>query len=77
MTTIIPGQIYRHYKGRDYQIIAVGRSHNDPEVFLVTYLPLNPYPGYPKGTQWVRKVKEFLEEVEIEGKKVPRFKLVT
>lgn len=58
---------YRHYKGKEYQVIGVAK-HSETLEDLVVYRAL-----YNEGQIWVRPLKMFLEEVEIDGKKIPRF----
>lgn len=62
---------YRHFKGKEYEVIGVAR-HSETRERLVVYRQLY-QSNFPKGTLWVRPEEMFLEEVEIEGKKVPRF----
>jgi hypothetical protein len=59
---------YRHYKGKDYKVIGVAR-HSETGEKLVVYQPLYGNLGLA-----VRPLDMFLEEVEVDGKKVPRFK---
>ncbi len=63
---IKPGK-YRHYKGKEYNVIGVAR-HSETLEELVVYQAL-----YGEGGLWVRPLKMFVEEVEVEGKKMPRF----
>lgn len=65
-----PG-IYRHYKGREYKVHFVGRHSETLEDFVV-YEPL--YESESKF--WIRPLSMFTEEVEIEGKKLPRFEFI-
>jgi len=58
---------YRHYKGNDYEVLGVAR-HSETMKEVVVYRAL-----YGEGGLWVRPLTMFLEEVEVEGKKVPRF----
>ena len=58
---------YRHYKGRHYEVIGVAR-HSETEEELVVYRQL-----YGERGLWVRPKAMFLEEVEVEGRRVPRF----
>lgn len=59
---------YRHYKGGEYEVIGVAR-HSETLEALVVYTPL-----YNDSGLWVRPLAMFLEEVEWEGKRVPRFR---
>ena len=64
--TILPGR-YRHYKGRDYQVLGVAR-HSETEEELVVYRCL-----YGDFSLWVRPLAMFTERVVIDGREVPRF----
>lgn len=64
--TICPG-IYRHYKGKDYQVIDLAR-HSETEEWLVVYRCL-----YGDHSLWVRPLTMFRETVELAGEQVPRF----
>lgn len=68
--TIIAGR-YRHYKGREYQVIDVAQ-HSETEELLVVYRPL-----YGEQALWVRPLTMFLETVRHAGKELPRFELLT
>ena len=61
---------YQHYKGREYEVIGTAK-HSETLEELVVYRAL-----YGEGQIWARPLKMFMEEVEREGKKVPRFSLV-
>jgi len=61
---------YRHYKGKEYEVISVAK-HSETLEELVVYKAL-----YGEGQIWARPLKMFLEEVEVDGKKIPRFNLV-
>ena len=58
---------YRHYKGGEYEVIGVAK-HTETLEDLVVYRAL-----YDEGQIWVRPLHMFLEEVDIDGKKVSRF----
>ncbi|MDY0007170.1 MAG: DUF1653 domain-containing protein, partial [Spongiibacteraceae bacterium] len=58
---------YRHYKGRDYQVLGVAR-HSETGESLVVYIPL-----YGEGGYWVRPLAMFSETVMVDGRPVPRF----
>ena len=67
--------IYRHYKGKLYRVIGVGRNSETLEE-VVIYLALYDNDEFGKDALWVRPLSMFLESVEIDGKKVPRFAFV-
>jgi hypothetical protein len=69
MTAIHPGR-YRHYKGNEYTVLGMAR-HSETLDELVVYRQ-----EYGDHGLWVRPAAMFLETVEIEGKKVPRFRLI-
>jgi cyclomaltodextrinase len=63
-----PGK-YKHYKGKQYQVIGIAR-HSETLEELVVYKALY----QPEGKNlWVRPFKMFMEDVEIDDKKMPRF----
>jgi hypothetical protein len=64
-----PGR-YRHYKGNDYQVIGIAR-HSETEEEMVVYRKL-----YGDHSLWVRPLAMFLEQVEVNGERVPRFALL-
>jgi hypothetical protein len=59
---------YRHFKGKEYEVVGLAK-HSETLEEMVVYRAL-----YGKKQIWVRPLKVFLEKVEIDGKKVPRFK---
>lgn len=64
---------YQHSKtGNYYRVIGVAKNSETLEDFVV-YETL--YEN-PKSKLWIRPMEMFLEEVEINGKKVPRFKFI-
>jgi hypothetical protein len=66
---IQPG-IYRHYKGPEYRVFGVAR-HSETEEQMVFYQAL-----YGDYGLWVRPLSMFLESVEVDGERVPRFSLI-
>lgn len=64
---IEPGR-YRHYKGNEYEVIAQGKIEATLEPCVV-YRAL-----YGEGEVWVRPTTDFIAEVEVGGKRQPRFK---
>lgn len=65
-----PGK-YRHFKGGEYELIAVA-THSESLEQMVVYRAL-----YGECGLWVRPANMWHETVEHEGKIVPRFTLVT
>jgi len=64
--TVKPGR-YRHFKGGEYEVLAVA-IHSETHEQLVVYRPLYGDHGW-----WVRPLAMFVETVEHEGRRVPRF----
>jgi len=58
---------YRHFKGKDYQMLGVAK-HSETLEELVVYKKL-----YDDYSMWVRPLSMFIDKVEVDGKKVPRF----
>lgn len=69
MTKIKPSK-YEHYSGKKYTLIGVGR-HSETLEDMAIYQA-----EYGTCEIWVRPLKMFLEKIEINGKIVPRFKLI-
>lgn len=70
---VVPG-IYEHFKGKRYEVIGTA-FHSETQEVLVVYKML--YEGsHPKGTLWVRPLGMFIESVELDGKSIPRFRLI-
>lgn len=62
--------VYEHFKGKRYELLDVGKDSESLEE-VVIYKAL-----YGDGQIWIRPLKMFLGKVELNGKKVPRFKFV-
>ncbi len=58
---------FRHLKGGEYESIGTAR-HSETEEEFVAYRPL-----YNDSGLWVRPKEMFFENVEVNGKLVPRF----
>ena len=69
MADIAPGR-YRHFKGRDYQVLFTAR-HSETGEEMVVYRAL-----YGEGGLWVRPAAMWDEEVERDGKKIKRFEYI-
>ena len=58
---------YRHFKGMEYEVLFIAK-HSETMEDMVVYRAL-----YGERAIWVRPAAMFLETVEREGKKIPRF----
>lgn len=62
--------IYEHYKGNRYELLYVA-NHSETLEKMVVYKAL-----YGEGEIWVRPLSMWNETVEVNGEKIPRFKLI-
>lgn len=67
--TILPGR-YRHFKGKEYEVIGIAR-HSETLEPLVVYRAL-----YGNGELWTRPAEMWKETVLLEGKSVRRFERI-
>lgn len=58
---------YRHYKGGEYEVIGVARHSETLEPHVV-YRPL-----YNTTGLWLRPLAMFVEEIDHDGRRQPRF----
>lgn len=65
-------EFYEHYKGNHYKVIGIGK-HSERLEDLVFYEALY---DNKESKLWARPLTMFTEDVEIEDKKVPRFKYI-
>lgn len=63
-----PG-LYEHYKGERVRVIGVGKHSETLEDLVLYEAPANAL-----SKLWARPRAMFLEAVEVEGKRVPRFR---
>ena len=63
----IPLGRYRHFKGKEYEVLGVAR-HSETLEEMVVYRAL-----YGEGALWVRPASMFTQTVTLEGKQIPRF----
>ena len=66
---VAPGR-YRHFKGGEYEVLAVA-THSETLEAMVVYRPL-----YNDAGWWVRPLAMFVETVTHAGKTVPRFQWI-
>jgi hypothetical protein len=69
---VIPGGLYRHYKGKDYRVLGLVR-HSETLEELVHYECLY---DNPDGKFWVRPRAMFESMVTIGGIEQPRFAFI-
>ena len=62
--------IYEHYKGNKYEVIGVG-FYSETLQEVVIYKAM-----YEENNLWARPLEMFLENVDVDGKMVPRFKFL-
>lgn len=60
---------YLHFKGAEVEVLLEGK-HSETLEEMVVYKHLD------TSEVWVRPKKMFLEKVEVNGKKIPRFKFI-
>jgi hypothetical protein len=61
---------YKHFKGKEYQVLGLAK-HSETLEEMVVYKKL-----YDDFSMWVRPLSMFLEIVEVEGKKIHRFEYI-
>lgn len=66
---------YQHHSGKLYQVIGIAH-HSETLEEMVVYQACYDDKKFGKRALWVRPKRLFLEEVEREGKKMLRFKLI-
>ena len=66
---------YQHYTGNFYEAIGIA-NHSETLEKLVIYRALYNSKEFGENALWVRPFSMFLEKVEINGKKIPRFKYI-
>lgn len=68
---IVSGK-YKHYKGGEYKVFGVAKHSETLEEFVV-YEALY---DNPESKLWLRPKNLFEDEVEVDGKKILRFKFI-
>ena len=69
LENILPGH-YRHFKGKEYEVIGIAR-HSETEEPMVVYRAL-----YGDYGLWVRPASMWNEIIERDGKKYKRFERI-
>lgn len=67
--------IYKHYKGKEYRVIGVGK-HSDTFEDFVIYQALYNSAEFGDKAFWIKPKNLFLETVNFEGEKISRFKFL-
>nr|MDD3720193.1 DUF1653 domain-containing protein [Candidatus Gracilibacteria bacterium] len=67
--------IYRHYKGKLYEVMYVAK-HTETLEELVVYKAMYDSDQFGNNAIWVRPKNMFLENIEFEGRVVPRFEYI-
>lgn len=66
--------LYQHYKGNYYSVIGQAK-HSETLEDLIIYKALY-YSDFGIGAIWARPLSMFLEQIEVDGKMIPRFKKI-
>ncbi len=60
------GEVYRHFKGNVYKVIAIAKDCENLADMVV-------YQNVEKGDIWVRELGNFTETINRDGKNIKRF----
>lgn len=71
---IATGDYFEHYSGKEYKVVGIFRHSEDLSLYVAYEGLYEDKSGY--GVHWIRTLTMFLEEVEINGIKQPRFKKI-
>jgi len=66
---------YRHYKGKEYEVLGVAKQSETLED-LVVYRALYNSAEFGKNALWARPASMFFEKVSVDGKLVSRFQYI-
>ena len=66
---------YRHYKGKEYEVLGVG-NHSETLEKLVIYKALYDSEEFGPNAIWTRPYEMFFDTKNIEGKEVKRFEYI-
>lgn len=69
-----PGK-YKHYRNKLYRVVGTAFDRDTLEEFII-YAQLYETAKHKKGTLWIRPKREFESFVNINGKKIKRFKFL-
>jgi cyclomaltodextrinase len=68
--------LYEHYKKKQYRVLGIARHSENLELHVI-YQALYNCPEFGNQPIWIRPLKMFTEEININGVNVPRFKYVS
>jgi len=71
MLEIKVGQIWEHFKNKQYKIIAIAKDDNLQEYVVYEALYDNPV-----SKVWIRTKENFTDNIIKDGKEIPRFSLI-
>lgn len=74
MAEIKPGR-YRHYKGKEYEVIGTAH-HSETLEELVVYRAMYDSPDFGYAALWVRPAAMFAETVIVDCRTTPRFEFL-
>ncbi len=64
---------YEHFKGKQYEVVGLAR-HSETLEELVIYKALYKSEEFGDNALWARPLSMFIDNVEKDGKQVPRFR---
>lgn len=68
--------IFENFKGNHYKVLAIARSSEDRQLY-VCYQALYNSSEFGDQALWIRSLKSFVDNVIVDGKEVPRFRLIS
>ena len=68
--------LYRHFKGKNYEVIDIARDCENPKKEYVVYKALYDSPEFGKDQIWIREISDFNGSKIIDGKEVKRFEFL-
>ncbi len=71
------GKRYRHWKGHEYTVLAIGRMETDPQKEYVVYRAEYETADFGEGSVWLRERSVFEEQIETKGKMIERFSMIS
>ena len=69
MSNVKVNEVYRHFKGNTYRVIAIAKDCDDLKELVV-------YQNIDKGDVWVRPLDNFTQSITRDGKTFERFKKI-